>query len=187
MQNKGLYMLQLWADTFMMYQDTYPGFQKYYRELKVEGVKFSERINKEDTIMDNLQGISSPMYDFVIQAEQKRNEETPTKKIISSRGKNNAARESKVSKDRKPSIEEVKKQLFEEEDKIDMDPEIEIAEINMKLQELKDNQDYVEEEDKYLVEVEAASYKKYQKESFDKAIFELSKSQFDRLDDMLEN
>lgn len=188
MQNQALYMLQLWADTFMMYQDTYPGFQKYYRELKVEGVKFPERIKNEETIMGNLEGISSPMYDFVIQAEKNRNEETPTKKSITSTGRqSNATRGSKVSKGRKSSIKEVKQELFEEEDKIDMDPELEIAEINMKLQELEDNQDYVEEEGKFSEEIDSASYKKYQKENFDKAIFELSKSHFDRLDDMLEN
>lgn len=188
MQDQGLYMLQLWADTFMMYQDTYPGFQKYYREFKVEGIKFPERVKHEETIMGNLEGINSPMYDFVVQAEKNREKETPTKRsVTSNERKSNISRKSKLTNGRKSGVEEVKKDLFEEEDKIDMDPDLEIEEINKKLQELENEKDYVEEEEKYSEEIEAASYKKYQKENFDKAIFELSKSYFCRLDDMLAN
>lgn len=199
-------MLQLWADTFMMYQDTYPGFQKCYRELKVEGIKFPERLKMEETIMNNLEGISSPMHDFIIQAEKNRDEEPPTKKSITTSerksnpnrksnpgrksipdSKSNASRKSKSIGGRYSDLDKVKEAPLEGDDKIDMDPDLEIAEINMKLQELEDNHDYVEDELKYSEEIESANYKKYTQEEFDKAIFELSKSHFDRLDDMLNN
>lgn len=73
MQDNALYLLQLWADTFMMHQDTYPGFQKHYRQLKVEGIKFPERDHNERTIMDNLEGINSPMFEYLEQMEKKKN------------------------------------------------------------------------------------------------------------------
>lgn len=188
MEEQGLYMLQLWADTFMMYQDTYPGFQKYFRELKVEGINFPQRLKMEETIMNNLEGINSPMYEFVLQAEKKRDEEPPSKKSISEQErKSNSSQKRTSNLGRKSSLNEIKEDPFEAEDKIDMDPDIEIADINMKLKELEDNHDYVEDELKFIEEIESASYKKYQNEDFDKAIFELSKSHFDRLDDMLTN
>ncbi|CAI2358967.1 unnamed protein product [Moneuplotes crassus] len=200
LQEQALYMLQLWADTFMMYQETYPGFQKCYRELKVEGIEFPERHKMEETIMNNLEGINSPMYDFIIQAEKNRNEEPPTKKSITSSGrksnperKNNPNRKSNVSRKSKSiggrysDLGKVKEAPLEGEDKIDMDPDLEISEINMKLQDLEDNHGYVEDELKYSEEIEAANYKKYTQEEFDKAVFEISKSHFDRLDDMLNN
>ena len=87
MQTQAIYLLQLWADAFMMYEDTYPGFQKYFRELKAEGIQFPDRTKHEETIMGNLEGINSPMFEFVLQAEKARNEETPTKKSITSSGK----------------------------------------------------------------------------------------------------
>jgi len=182
MQNQALYLLQLWADTFMMYQDTYPGFQKLYRELKVEGITFPERAKHEETIMENLDGISSPMFDFVIQAEKNRNKETPTKKSITSQG-----RRSNMKEERKSEAKEADKNVFEPEDKIDMDPDTEINEINLKLKELMEDDDFVEEESKFFEEIETASYKKYQKESFDKGIFEVTKGQFERLESMLAN
>eukprot|EP00344_Euplotes_crassus_P007608 CAMPEP_0197011356 /NCGR_PEP_ID=MMETSP1380-20130617/58154_1 /TAXON_ID=5936 /ORGANISM="Euplotes crassus, Strain CT5" /LENGTH=155 /DNA_ID=CAMNT_0042433995 /DNA_START=247 /DNA_END=714 /DNA_ORIENTATION=- len=154
----------------------------------------------EETIMNNLEGINSPMHDFIIQAEKNRNEEPPTKKSITSSGrksnperKSNPNRKSNISRKSKSigglysDLGKVKEAPLEGEDKIDMDPDLEISEINMKLQDLEDNHGYVEDELKYSEEIEAANYKKYTQEEFDKAVFEISKSHFDRLDDMLNN
>lgn len=183
MQDQGLYLLQLWADTFMMYQDTYPGFHKYYRELKVEAIQFPQRENHEETIMVNLPGISSPMFDFVRQAELKREEETPTKKVVASSEKENE-RKSRVSNPKKA----VKDQpLVVHKDQIEMDPDVEIADINIKLLELEEKEDYVEDNKDLEEQVEQASYKKYEKEKFDNAIFELSKRNFELLFDMFQN
>jgi len=96
MQVQAIYLLQLWADTFMMYEDTYPGFQKYFRELKAEGIQFPERIKHEETILGNLEGIISPMFDFVLQAEKAKNEETPTKQSITSNGKRQQEKEKTI-------------------------------------------------------------------------------------------
>ena len=37
-EEKALYLLQLWADTFMMEQDSYRDFHSNYRELRAEGI-----------------------------------------------------------------------------------------------------------------------------------------------------
>ena len=39
-QEKLLALIQLWADTFIMHEDKFPLFQKTYRLLRKEGVKF---------------------------------------------------------------------------------------------------------------------------------------------------
>lgn len=183
LQDQGLYLLQLWADAFMMYQDTYPGFHKYYRELKFEGIKFPKRDINEETIMENFSGISSPMFDFFQQAEKKRNEETPTMKVISSIDKekeniNNVSVAKMAAKDPLP---------VNHEDEIEMDPDTEIADINIKLKELEDQPNYVEDHKNIDEQVEEASYKKYEEEKFDNAIFELSKRNVEILTNMLQN
>jgi hypothetical protein len=166
-----------------MYQDTYPGFHKYYRELKFEGIKFPKRDINEDTIMENFSGISSPMFDFFQQAEKKRNEETPTMKEISfiDKGKDNINNKSVAKMAVKEPLP------VKHEDEIEMDPETEIADINIKLKELEDQPNYVEDHKNIDEQVEEASYKKYEKEKFDNAIFELSKRNVEILINMLQN
>ena len=61
-----LSLIQLWADTFMMLEDKYPGFQQAYRLLRKEGVVFPPRDPNERILMGSL-GVDSPMFDFVEQ------------------------------------------------------------------------------------------------------------------------
>lgn len=66
-ENKALYLIQLWADTFMMHQDKFSGVHECYRLLRLERVEFPEREANERLLMENLKGIDSPMFDFVEQ------------------------------------------------------------------------------------------------------------------------
>ena len=59
-----LALIQIWADTFMMEEDQYPGFQKIYRLLRKEGVEFPMRDPNMRMFMGNICQ-SSPMFDFV--------------------------------------------------------------------------------------------------------------------------
>lgn len=59
-----LYLIQLWADTFMMMEDDYPGFQVAYRQLRFENVKFPMRDPNARVMMGNLVK-DSPMFDYV--------------------------------------------------------------------------------------------------------------------------
>jgi hypothetical protein len=38
-ENKVLALIQMWADTFMMYEDAFPLFQSIYRQLRKEGMR----------------------------------------------------------------------------------------------------------------------------------------------------
>ena len=68
---KALYLIQLWADTFMMYQDKFAGVHEWYKQLRLEGVKFPDRDPNERLMMENLKGIESPMFDFIEQTAGK--------------------------------------------------------------------------------------------------------------------
>lgn len=70
-EDKALYLIQLWADTFMMHQDQYAGVHEAYRQLRKEGVVFPDRDPNERLMMENLKGIDSPMFDFVEQTAGK--------------------------------------------------------------------------------------------------------------------
>jgi hypothetical protein len=70
-EEKALYLIQLWADTFMMYQDRFSGVHECYKQLRLEGVEFPERDANERLMMENLKGIDSPMFDFVEQTAGK--------------------------------------------------------------------------------------------------------------------
>ena len=59
-----MYMIQLWADTFMMLEDEYPGFQTVYRQLRKEAVTFPGRDPNERMLMSNLV-TDSPTYDHI--------------------------------------------------------------------------------------------------------------------------
>ena len=65
-----LSLIQLWADTFMMYEDRFPGFQHTYRLLRKEGVAFPARDPNERILMSSL-GVDSPMFDYVEQINGK--------------------------------------------------------------------------------------------------------------------
>ena len=69
--DKALYLIQLWADTFMMHHDRFPGLHEIYKQLRLEGVTFPDRDPNERLMMENLKGIDSPMFDFVEQTSGK--------------------------------------------------------------------------------------------------------------------
>jgi len=55
-----------------MQEDQYPGFQKVYRQLRKEGVKFPMRDPNIRMFMSNMVK-DSPMFDFVEQISGKEN------------------------------------------------------------------------------------------------------------------
>ena len=59
-------LIQLWADTFMMMEDKYPGYQLVFRQLSKEQVKFPMRDPNIRMYMEEFCK-DSPMYDFVEQ------------------------------------------------------------------------------------------------------------------------
>ena len=71
-ENILLYLVQLWADTFMMMEDEYPGFQIVYRKLREEAIKFPMRDPNERMLMSYLVE-DSPMFDYVEQISGRAN------------------------------------------------------------------------------------------------------------------
>lgn len=171
-QEQALYLLQLWADTFMMYQDQYPGFQKYYRELKVEGIKFPERDFNERTMMENLEGISSPMYDFVEQTKKDKENSKDIRKSNFSNGKKS-----------------IPKNIIEEDpvDEISPDLEAGIKEFQVKIDTIKSMNDFIDEDPSDLDEIQEINYSKYEREIFDKSEFDVAKSNIKILENMVSN
>jgi len=62
-EEKILYLVQLWADTFMMYEDKFPCYMNMYRDLRKDSVKFPPRDPNEKFMMQ-LEGIESPIFDM---------------------------------------------------------------------------------------------------------------------------
>jgi len=60
-EDKILYLIQLWADTFMMHQEEFKNIHEAYRTLRKEGVKFPER-DPNERFMMNFQGTISPVF-----------------------------------------------------------------------------------------------------------------------------
>jgi hypothetical protein len=60
-EDKILYLIQLWADTFMMHQEEFKNIHELYRILRKEGVKFPDRDPNEKFMM-NFQGTISPIF-----------------------------------------------------------------------------------------------------------------------------
>lgn len=60
-EDKCLYLIQLWADTFMMHQEEYKAIHEAYRVLRKEGVKFPER-DPNMKYMINFKGSISPVF-----------------------------------------------------------------------------------------------------------------------------
>lgn len=65
-----LSLIQIWADTFMMKEDQFPGFLTIYRQLRKEGVNFPSRDSNLRMLMESVCA-DSPMFDFVEQAAGK--------------------------------------------------------------------------------------------------------------------
>ena len=59
-----LSLIQMWADTFMMKEDEFPGFLTIYRQLRKEGIEFPPRDPNLRILMENVCS-DSPMFDFV--------------------------------------------------------------------------------------------------------------------------
>ena len=173
-QDQALYLLQLWADAFMMYQDQYPGFQKYYRELRAEGIQFPQRDINERTMMENLEGITSPMFDFVEQAEKK-----------SKKKSDKESRKSKTSTGKKS----INKEDEKEEEIDDTTPTLQagIKAYEEKIEAINNKINYVEEPLADIEEIENYNYSKYEKESIDKSEFDIAKSNINILENMASN
>jgi hypothetical protein len=59
-------LIQLWADTFMMQEDKFPGYQLTFRQLSKEKVKFPPRDPNIRMLMEQFVK-DSPMYEYVEQ------------------------------------------------------------------------------------------------------------------------
>jgi len=60
-EDKILYLIQLWADTFMMHQAEFRNIHDAYRNLRKDGVLFPER-DPNQKFMINFQGQVSPVF-----------------------------------------------------------------------------------------------------------------------------
>lgn len=60
---KVLYLVQLWADTFMMEESQYKAMMDLYRQLRKEGIQFPSR-DVNDKFMIKCSG-SSPVHDNI--------------------------------------------------------------------------------------------------------------------------
>lgn len=59
-------LIQLWADTFIMQEDKFPGYQTTFRQLSKEKVKFPPRDPNIRMLMEQFVK-DSPMYEYVEQ------------------------------------------------------------------------------------------------------------------------
>jgi hypothetical protein len=62
-EDRVLALVQLWADTFMMQEDTYPAFMRVYRELRQDGLKFPPR-DPNERFMIKFEGEPSPAFEL---------------------------------------------------------------------------------------------------------------------------
>jgi hypothetical protein len=60
-EDKALYLLQLWADTFMMHQAEFRNIHDAYRNLRKDSIMFPER-DPNQKFMINFQGQVSPVF-----------------------------------------------------------------------------------------------------------------------------
>lgn len=77
-EDKVLYIIQLWADTFMMHEDEFPYIMQNYKELRKEGLKFPPRDTTEK-FMIQFKGQKSPLFD-VLEDVSKREQEQEQKR-----------------------------------------------------------------------------------------------------------
>ena len=61
-EHKVLYLIQLWADTFMMHEDEFKHILELYRLLRKEKIPFPER-DKNEVFMIKFDGTKSPVFD----------------------------------------------------------------------------------------------------------------------------
>jgi len=77
LENKILYLIQLWADTFMMYEDSFPHFLSVYRMLRKEGVVFPPRESNTRFMLSSM-GLESPMFDFLAENSKSKVPQGPS-------------------------------------------------------------------------------------------------------------
>lgn len=70
-ENKILALIQLWADTFMMYEDDYPHFMSTYRNLRKQGVTFPPREVSNRHMISSM-GLESPIFDHLEEINNQR-------------------------------------------------------------------------------------------------------------------
>ena len=179
-EHHALYLLQLWADTFMMHQETYPGFQKLYRQLKVEGVKFPDRDTNERTMMDNLDGIDSPMFEFMEQMTNK----------ASHKENNNDTEDDDEREDENKDTtdDDINGGITKGTESSSPPMQLQKAEpktMNKAPKSYKMNkQDYLDISQSLIDEIEDGDYEMYETELCDTSELDIGKNHVDLLDDM---
>ncbi|EAS03672.2 VHS domain protein (macronuclear) [Tetrahymena thermophila SB210] len=78
-ENKVLYLIQLWYDTFMMHEGDYPNIMNNYKLLRKEGIKFPER-DPNEMHMINFKGIKSPIFGLLEEQQMQKSGIVPKKK-----------------------------------------------------------------------------------------------------------
>ncbi|CDW84727.1 tom1-like protein 2-like [Stylonychia lemnae] len=156
-----LYLIQLWADTFMMKEDHFPGFQLTYRQLRKEGVSFPMRDPNVRMLMSSL-GVDSPMFDFVEQISGRPTSLSMPPQQQRSKQRQDLEKQQKNLQE-KDAIEEVERMEFEDNEddyqlaRSKVDPsEYEI--IKSSLQLLEDIQNTAESLDELKSEVATDIY-----------------------------
>ncbi|KAL4494607.1 hypothetical protein ABPG72_004509 [Tetrahymena utriculariae] len=78
-ENKVLYLIQLWYDTFMMHEEEYPNIMNNYKLLRKEGIKFPER-DPNEMHMINFKGVKSPIFGQLEEQQMQKSGIVPKKK-----------------------------------------------------------------------------------------------------------
>mmetsp|Transcript_5547 Transcript_5547/g.6110 ORF Transcript_5547/g.6110 Transcript_5547/m.6110 type:complete len:408 (-) Transcript_5547:399-1622(-) len=61
-EDKAVFLLQKWADTFMFHEDRFPIYMELYKKLRSEGVQFPER--EPENFIIKIKGFKSPLQDM---------------------------------------------------------------------------------------------------------------------------
>lgn len=76
-EDKLLYLIQLWYDTFMMHEDEFKEIIALYKQLRKEGVVFPPR-DPSEKFMIQFKGTTSPIFETI---EENKVYEEPTKQF----------------------------------------------------------------------------------------------------------
>ncbi|OMJ85097.1 hypothetical protein SteCoe_13689 [Stentor coeruleus] len=94
-EDRVLALVQLWADTFMMQEDTYPAFMRVYRELRQDGLKFPPR-DPNERFMIKFEGEPSPAFELA-------DMEQPVQKV-ESRGREERKHSQQPQREEEPQL-----------------------------------------------------------------------------------
>ena len=78
-EDKLLYLVQLWYDTFMMHEDEFKEIISLYKQLRKEGVVFPPR-DPSEKFMIQFKGVQSPIFETI---EENKVYEEPNKQFKS--------------------------------------------------------------------------------------------------------